>query len=107
MYKNGNRIYKYLVRNTSPEDKTIKMLEFLVAKIFMPFAGEFLNIYSTFQDVVVHPTVVSENYSSSGMLGILIKAPKVSILNNTLAGKFTQVSFYILFLKGPNNIFPK
>ena len=30
----------------------------------------------------VHPTAVSENYSSSGMLTTLIKAQTVSILSN-------------------------
>ena len=42
--------------------------------------------------VAVHPTDVSENYSSSGMLTILIKAQTVSILSNIFAG-----NAYILY----------
>ena len=37
------------------------------------------------EHVVFHPTAVSENYSSSGMLRILINAQTVSILSNIFA----------------------
>ena len=40
----------------------------------------------------VHPTVVSENYFSLGILTILIKAQIVSILRNIFAGKFTYTN---------------
>ena len=53
--------------------------------------------------VAVHQTAVSKNYSSSGMLTNLIKAQTVFILCNIFAGKITQK----LYLKGPNNVFPK
>ena len=42
----------------------------------------------------VHPTAVSENYSSSGMLKILIKIQTVSILSNVFAGKYTHIKAY-------------
>ena len=51
----------------------------------------------------VHPTVVSEKYSSSWMLTILIKFKIVFILSIIFAGKFT----HIIYIKGQNNIFPK
>ena len=41
--------------------------------------------------VVVHPIAISDNYSSSGMLTILIKAQTIYILSNTFAGKFTHI----------------
>ena len=41
--------------------------------------------------VAVHPTTISENHSSSGMLRILIKAQTISILRNIFAGKFTHI----------------
>ena len=47
----------------------------------------------------VQPTVVSENYSSSGMLTILIKVQRVSILSNILLA-----NSHILYLKGQNNV---
>ena len=40
--------------------------------------------------VAVHSTTISDNYFSSGMLSILIKAQTVSILSSILAGKFTH-----------------
>ena len=39
----------------------------------------------------VHPTVVSENYSSLGMLTISINVQIVSTLSNNFAGKFTYI----------------
>ena len=53
----------------------------------------------------VHPTAVSENYSLSGMLRILIKNETVYILSNTISLKLANS--HILYLKGPNHIFPK
>ena len=41
--------------------------------------------------VVVHPTAVFENYFSSGMLTILIKVHRISILSNIFAGRFTHI----------------
>ena len=43
------------------------------------------------KDEAVHPMIVSENYSSSGMLTILIKVQTVSILSSIFAGKFTHI----------------
>ena len=50
----------------------------------------------------MHLTVVSKNYSSSGMLIILIKVKTACILCNIFAG-----SLHILYLKGPKNDIPK
>ena len=41
--------------------------------------------------VALHPMAVSENYSSSGMITIFIKAQTVSILRNIVAGKLTHI----------------
>ena len=43
------------------------------------------------QNEAVHPTAVSENYSSAGMLTILIKVQVVSSLSIIFAGKFTHI----------------
>ena len=51
----------------------------------------------------VHPTVVSEKYSSSGVLQSLIKVQTVSILSNFFADKYTNL--HILYLKWHNDVF--
>ena len=43
------------------------------------------------KNVAVHPTVVSENYSSFGMLTILIKAKTLSIYGNIFDDNFTYI----------------
>ena len=42
---------------------------------------------------MVYPTDISENYSSSGMLTILIKVQTISILSNRFAGKLTSIIY--------------
>ena len=53
----------------------------------------------------VHPTAISENYSSSRMLKILIKVQTVSILSNIFTGLFTHI--ISKRTKYYNNVFPK